>query len=145
MTPSNTVAKAALFFQDKLLLLTRSTSMAWRPGGYDLVGGKIDPSEDIYKGLIREISEEIGISVKREDLSLVYTATRVIGGSNVVSLYFVGYLTDKAISLSQEHIDYRWVGIDEAIDIDDHPTQNAFLAHIKMYHLLAQPQPGKVQ
>lgn len=131
------VAKAALFCDNKLLMLTRSNSVSWRPGGLDLVGGKIEEGEDIYEGLVREIKEEIGLTVPINRLKIVYSVTREVEGVSIVCLYSVGMLKDKHIELSPEHTKYSWHNIDDAIESNDHPVHNAFLRHIRDHQLLA--------
>lgn len=139
------VAKAALFYENKLLLLTRSQDVTWRPGGLDLVGGKIDDDEDIYQGLVREIKEETGQVIEQKNLKLAYSITREVEGVSIVCLYSVGKINNDHIQLSPEHTDFSWHDLDEAIKTNDHPVHNAFLRHIRDNQLLAIGDPSKVQ
>ena len=39
---------------------------------YDLPGGHLEPREDLYDAMIRESKEEIGITIKRENMQIVH-------------------------------------------------------------------------
>ena len=39
---------------------------------YDLPGGHLEKDEDIFDGMIREAKEEIGITIKREDMEIIH-------------------------------------------------------------------------
>ena len=39
---------------------------------YDLPGGHLEQGEDLYKAMIREAKEEIGITIQRENMQIVH-------------------------------------------------------------------------
>lgn len=53
---------ALIFCNGKVLLLKRANNKKVDPGVYSGVGGKVEPHESFYDALIREITEETGIT-----------------------------------------------------------------------------------
>lgn len=130
-------AKAALFYGDKVLILRRSDDDDYMPGEPDLPGGEIDQGETVHDGLDRELGEEIGNTISRDRLQLAYTYTSMKENGNYVRLYFIGKLDTDQLTLSPEHDTVWWMSLDEAIEKNNHPTQNKFLRYIKDNQLLA--------
>lgn len=138
MSNSKVFAKALIVRGEKVLLLRRSADDSWRPGKLDFAGGAIEAEEDIIEGLLREISEETGLVVGREDAFLAYTHTSMLDDANCNRLYFVAIdSSDREVVLSSEHDRVLWLSLDEAIDQNDHPMQKAFLEYTKENALLA--------
>lgn len=85
--PAATVS--AVFLKDGEALFAKR-AIEPNKGKYDFPGGFIDYNEDMYEGCIREINEEMGIRVKKEDLQLITGYTRIyIPGQSVVDLIIV--------------------------------------------------------
>jgi 8-oxo-dGTP pyrophosphatase MutT (NUDIX family) len=95
------------------LALRRSLDDPVRSGRWDLPGGNVSYGEDHREAILREIREETGLEVI--DLQPVHVKTEMYRGGEVY-LIFVGHrcqaLSD-TVTLSEEHIDYRWVTGDE--------------------------------
>ena len=53
---------ALIFSEGKLLLLKRAADKKVDPNLYAGIGGKVEPHEDFYSALLREIKEETGIT-----------------------------------------------------------------------------------
>ena len=53
---------ALIFSEGKLLLLKRSADKKVDPNLYAGIGGKVEPHEDFYSALLREIKEETGLT-----------------------------------------------------------------------------------
>ncbi len=79
----------AMLEQDgKLLLLLRKNSRFFS-GYYGLVGGKIEEKESIADALIREMYEEVGITVSKQNLNFAHCLSFVGDeGTEVVALVF---------------------------------------------------------
>ena len=70
----------------RVLLLRRGRSAPWRPGYWNLPGGKVDPSETPRGAAARELAEESGISLSPSTLTPV---GRVRGKEWLTSVFFV--------------------------------------------------------
>jgi 8-oxo-dGTP pyrophosphatase MutT (NUDIX family) len=70
----------------KVALILRSNT-DWMNGFYCLPGGKVEKREDLLTAAIREAEEEIGISVRPEDMKLVHTQN-VIDQFEWIQAYF---------------------------------------------------------
>ena len=54
------------------LLMLKRAGTGYYDGYYDLPGGHLEEGEDIFDGMIREAKEEIGITLKREDMKILH-------------------------------------------------------------------------
>lgn len=113
------VAKSALINDEgKILVLTRSATDPRRPGGLDFPGGEIEAGEDILEGVCREIQEEVGITLRQEDLHLIYTnaADKDDKGKVVLRFLCVARVNDPKVQLSFEHSGYAWMTLEEVVE-----------------------------
>lgn len=56
----------------EVLLQKRSDNMTTWPGAFDIsAAGHIDPEEDALTSAVREVQEEVGVSIQPEDLKLI--------------------------------------------------------------------------
>jgi len=71
--------------ENKVLFLHRSSTNSM-PGHYGLVGGKVEEGEKPREALIREVYEEVGVTLRQEDLIFknVYYGTTTIGQCNCI-------------------------------------------------------------
>ena len=118
-----TVAKAVVLDADnQMLVLRRSKTHPMLAGLADLPGGMIDKGEEPGQALMREILEEIGLSIDFAGLGLVYSGTEVYEASQTVYvrlLYVVKLVgSTPAIKLSFEHDDAHWDPISELAKIE---------------------------
>lgn len=54
------------------ILMLKRAGTGYYDGYYDLPGGHLEANEDIFHGMIRETKEEIGITIKREDMNILH-------------------------------------------------------------------------
>lgn len=130
--PMRAVAKAFIISNNKILLLQRSYDDTSRPGEYDLPGGGVESGESLEEGLIREIIEETGLVIKAHKLVKIVVpglVSNVRGTSKHV--FFAPLFSDDVpvVTLSQEHIAYQWLTIDEIQHLFEHPFYSVGLRY----------------
>lgn len=137
MKKSLVVAKAAVFDKDnKVLLLRRSETDPRRPLQWDLTGGWVDEGEDFVSAVVREIEEETGLVVPKEELHLTYTSTAMRDKGNVCWLFFVAKTDRTHVKISYEHSEFQWVELKQAIDMIEYKVQKDLLKHMEKNNLL---------
>jgi len=101
---SSKVAKIVLVDSNKkVLFLKRTNYMKKFAGEWDLPGGHVHIGESLKDGLVREVEEETGLSIKRCRL---YT--------RLDNLYFFeGVYEQGSIVLSNEHSEYEFRDVSE--------------------------------
>ena len=124
MNTPTLVAKSVLINPEgKILILTRSQTDKQRPGGLDLPGGQVDGDEEIKAAAIRELQEEIGVTLEPAVFALVYSSTNEHNGDIVIRFMFVTQInSDTPIKLSYEHDNYEWMGLNDIRTKYDHPV-----------------------
>lgn len=74
--------------RDSSVLLMQRKNATFGDGLYALVGGKVEEHEPALDALVRETKEEIGVTVKKEDLKLVHTFHRKGTEKDLIVLVF---------------------------------------------------------
>ena len=105
--------KAFIVHKNKLLVIKRASNEVHMPNIWELPGGRLNPGEDPYLGIIREIREETGLYIqpilpmsnkhfKRQDgqtITLMVSLCKPVGGH---------------IKISEEHSEMKWVDLKQA-------------------------------
>jgi 8-oxo-dGTP diphosphatase len=135
------VAKAVILNEEgKLLALRRSESDERRPLQWDIPGGWAEEGEDFAEATAREVQEEAGITVDPKHLQLVYTQHAIKKPKNeklnIIWLHFVGKTQDTEVTLSYEHVEAKWMTLDQAIKEFEYPIHQELFQHIKDNNLL---------
>lgn len=105
---SKFVAKAVILDNNKVLLLKRSDYLKKHKGEWDLPGGHVHIGEDLTKGLAREVKEETNLSIT--------DPKKVFKHKN--DTFFLVEMKTSNISLSNEHISYKFFNIEDLNDLD---------------------------
>lgn len=104
----------------KLLLIQRAPELDWHPGEWELIYGRIDQFESVQEGLAREVREETGITELEVAATLsVWHIFRgpVTAENEVIGITFRCLTGQTTPQLSSEHIAYRWVTVEEALQL----------------------------
>lgn len=80
------VAVYLMLVRNGQILLARRCNTGWQDGNYSLPSGHVDPDETIIQALIRETKEEVGVTLKPEEVELVHVMHRM---NIYIDFYFV--------------------------------------------------------
>jgi 8-oxo-dGTP diphosphatase len=97
------VVAAALTNREGRVLLQRRPAGRSMPGLWEFPGGKVEPGERPGAALVRELAEELGISVREQDLAPAAFAAADNAGRDMLLLL---------------HICHAWKGEPEALHAD---------------------------
>lgn len=123
--------------QSRILLLQRSESDVRRPLEWDLPGGHVDADEYFEQAAVRETQEEAGIVLKIDDLILAGTDSQRVQDDLMVHwLFFVAHTADTDVKLSHEHVDYKWVNLQDAHQQIQYERQKQVLRNVIDNNLL---------
>ncbi len=90
----------------RLLLLQRPTG-SWEPPA-----GRLQPGETLEAGAVRELYEETGMLVSPGRIIATWVGDAP-SGRRLASLTYAGRTRDDEVNLSDEHLDHRWVTLEE--------------------------------
>ena len=109
---------------NKVLLLQRNDgNNAW-----EIPGGKRENNEDIVDALKREVQEETGLIIN--EYKLVYVSLTFENHPVLKPFLNIGYLClvdNSDVVISDEHIDYKWVSVEELANYLDNDIYNDLL------------------
>jgi 8-oxo-dGTP diphosphatase len=90
----------------RMLLLLRPAG-TWEPPA-----GRLQPGESFEEGAIRELYEETGMLVSPQRIIATWVGNAP-SGRRLASITYAGRISGGEVTLSDEHLDYRWVTIEE--------------------------------
>ncbi|NTV23421.1 MAG: NUDIX hydrolase [Nanoarchaeota archaeon] len=116
-SPKMNVVACFIICDGKFLLLKRSPKDS-HGKKWGLPAGSVDEGENEYEAILREISEESGIHVNKEDIA--YNGWHYV--RQKIDFFYHTFITSLGrlpeVRLSREHTDYRWVTPEEALKMD---------------------------
>jgi 8-oxo-dGTP diphosphatase len=104
------VVAGALFDSSGRVLIAQRPAGKHMAGGWEFPGGKLEPNEDPFAGLRRELREELGVETIRAKPLIAYEhqyAERKV----FLDLWLVHEFTGEARSLDAQAL--RWVTLEE--------------------------------
>ncbi|MCX6792694.1 MAG: NUDIX domain-containing protein [Candidatus Falkowbacteria bacterium] len=127
--------------QGEILILKSLDDNGVFSGFYDLPGGRIDDNEfniDFTDILKREVAEEIGevkVSIVNKPVALGRAQSHRLNSrgtySRVLYVFFEADYHAGDITISEEHLAYKWIKLDD-VKIEDYFV-SGILEGIKMY------------
>lgn len=107
-----------LFLKDGQVLLQRRAHTGYEDGNYSLPAGHVDGNETARATMLREAVEEVGVSVRQDDLAHVLTLHRWCGDHERIELFFSTTQWEGELQIMEpdKHDDLRWFPIDELPD-----------------------------
>ena len=121
---------ALIWAEGKLLLLKRADNKEIDPATYSGIGGKVEPGEDFYSALLREIKEETGLT-KFKSIRPYSVTQHPYPPTNAewVSLYFIVELEKQVKILTNEEGEFFWI---DPKDIESLPMATDTKDYIKI-------------
>jgi 8-oxo-dGTP pyrophosphatase MutT (NUDIX family) len=104
----------------KILVVQRARTLDWRANDWEITYGRIAQHEDLESGLRREVMEELGIT--QLEIQKVLRVWHVYRGSiaaenELIGVTYLCVTRTQEVRLSAEHQAFRWVTIDEALEL----------------------------
>jgi len=106
--------------QARYVLLQRSPEKDFAPGVWECVTGRVDQGEGFTEALVREVREELGVTVEADFVigtTHFYRGTSQPDNELLGVVYHCSLSTPEAVRLSAEHTAVRWVTLTEARDV----------------------------
>jgi len=106
--------------EGKFLLVHRNAAKYGETnGGWDIVGGRIDPGSDLMTNLRREVKEETGLEIISEPKLL--HAQDIIPNTkkHVVRLSYIGDTEGEPILDTTENLEYKWLSLEKLKIVDN--------------------------
>jgi ppGpp synthetase/RelA/SpoT-type nucleotidyltranferase/8-oxo-dGTP pyrophosphatase MutT (NUDIX family) len=97
--------------ESRVLILQRSAKSRGNPGKWEFPGGKTDAGESFDAALLREVSEETGLTITLE--RVVGSGSSELPGRTVAYMFMEGRLAAGVVRLSDEHDAFKWVTLAE--------------------------------
>lgn len=79
-------------------------------------GGTLENGESNLETMLREVEEEIGVTVNASDVKEVYTGTTYSKNGTHYALYTTRVSRRPEINMSWEHSAYEWISREEFIE-----------------------------
>ncbi len=103
-----------------ILLGRRASTLRFYPGVWDVLGGHVEPHETPERALVRELREELGITLTRfEKLAMLHDVGSGQQDGYEYHLYHVTRWTGTPRNLApEEHDEVRWAPLEEALRLE---------------------------
>ncbi|MEW5955965.1 MAG: NUDIX hydrolase [Candidatus Micrarchaeota archaeon] len=118
------IQKAVVEKDGKFLIVLRSSQAVLFPEHWDFPGGKLEPGEEPFAGLEREVLEETGLKVNALGVVSVYEMV-LKNIPHRFTVYYTKILGGK-VKLSSEHTDFKWATKQEILGLKTEPFMKKY-------------------
>lgn len=116
--PHVEVAGCYCEYEDKVLFLKRHPSLS-QGNTWGIPGGKFEEGEDAIAAVVRELQEEVGLSVERGLQKVGQLYMRIPHADYIFHIFRKRFDQLPALNLAlNEHVEARWVTLDEALKLN---------------------------
>ena len=127
----------AALVRDGRVLAARRTAPAPAAGRWEFPGGKVEPGETPDAALVREVAEELGVTI---EVRRWLTGSAPIGTSYELTVAVATIVAGEPTPA--EHDLVRWLAADELDDVDWLEPDRPFLAEIARWLRSERPDGG---
>lgn len=106
--------KAFILDESKRILILKRRNSDVHNNCWDIPGGRVEHGQSLYDALEREIKEEVNLDLDSVILNL--GSSTFIGATNGNPLFHRAFFLCKAsgeVQISEEHSEYKWIGLSE--------------------------------
>ena len=122
------VAQKSIILYNRRVLLIQRSNYASGENEWEIPGGGLRFGEDLHEGLLREIYEETGLSVRID--RILYAMTALVNPQRqIVGLTYLNYADSDQVMLSHEHKDYIWASRRQLVELLNKPMLDDFIRH----------------
>lgn len=105
--------KAFIRLNGKVLVIRESQSHPTNTqiGKFDVIGGRLEPGENIFDGLRREVKEECNLQVTIGKPFFVNESRNEWQGQHwqIIRIFYDCTTENQEITLNEEHDQYKWI------------------------------------
>jgi 8-oxo-dGTP diphosphatase len=103
------VAVHLFFLRDDRVLLLRRLNTGWGDGSYSVPAGHVDAGETVTEAAVREAREEIGVSLRPQDVRVVHVMNRKSDDERIDFFLLVESWTGEIVNQEPDKCDdLRW-------------------------------------
>lgn len=108
-------ASYVLLKRDGKCVFVKRANTDWRNGYYGLPAGKVEKNESFLAAAVREVKEEVGVTVKQTDLVQVLTNHRKEEGTEWVDVVFAAksYEGEPFNAEPNVHSEIAWFALED--------------------------------
>lgn len=122
---------------NEILLLKRSATNRFAPNHYSLPGGRVEKNETFRQALVREVQEELGISIDESQLTFVHSFYKKGTENELAAFVFECHQWQGDIVNKEpaKHSQFEWVDINNLPSpmIPSHLNALALIVNNQLY------------